>query len=67
MRGSTVAFITKYYELLQCFQHDFFLFLVFVLLFFFLKLSLSNFFFNIELIKNLALLFFSLKHCELLQ
>jgi len=34
--------------------------------FFFLKLSLSIFF-NIELIKNLALQFFSLKHYELLQ
>jgi len=42
------------------------LFLVFFLLFF-LKKFLCRFFFNIELIKNLALLFFSLKHCELLQ
>jgi hypothetical protein len=24
MWGSTVAFITKHYELLQCFQYDFF-------------------------------------------
>ena len=54
MWESTVAFITKQCELLQSFQHDFFsLFLVFVLLFF-LKNCLCRFFFNIELIKNLA-------------
>ena len=34
---------------------------------FFPKIVSVDFFFNIELIKNLALYFFSLKHCELLQ
>ena len=43
------------------------LFLVFVLLFFFSKIVSDDFFFNIELIKNLVLIFFSLKHYELLQ
>jgi len=53
MWESTVAFITKHYELLQCFQHDFFpLFLVFV---FFSEIVSVDYFFNIELIKNLAL------------
>ena len=68
MWGSTVAFITKHCELLQCFQHDFFfLFLVFVLLFFFIKLSLSIFFLILSWLRIKICNFSSLKHCELLQ
>jgi len=56
MWGSTVVFITKHYELLQCFQHDFFfLFLCFFNICFSKIISVDLFFFNIELIKNLAL------------
>jgi hypothetical protein len=56
MWGSTVAFITKHYELLQCFQHDFSLFCVFFFNIFFPKIvSVDLIFFNIELIKNLVL------------
>jgi len=66
MWGSTVAFITKHCELLQCFQHNFFfLFLVFVL-FFFLKLSISIFFKILSWLRFSFAIFF-LKHCELLQ
>jgi len=54
MWGSTVAFITKHCELLQCFQHDFFSFFGVCFVIFFLKLSLSIFF-NIEMINNLVL------------
>ena len=53
MWGSIVAFITKDCELLQCFQHDFFFCVCFVI--FFSKIISVNFFFNIELIKNLTL------------
>jgi len=45
MWGSIVAFITKHYELLQCFQHVFFSKIV----------SVDFIFFNIEFIENLAL------------
>jgi len=54
MCGSTVAFITKHCELLQCFQDDFFSFFgVYFVIFF--KNYLCRFFLNIELIKNLTL------------
>jgi len=57
MWGSTVAFITKHYELLQCFQHDFFFpfFGVCFVIFFSKIVSVDFIFFNIELIKNLTL------------
>jgi len=56
MWGSIVAFITKDCELLQCFQHGFFsLFLFFFVILFFKIVSIELIFFNIELIKNLAL------------
>ena len=56
MWGSTVAFITKHCELLQCFQHDFsFLFFCVCFVIFFYKIISIDFFFNIELIKNLTL------------
>jgi hypothetical protein len=54
MWGSTVAFITKHCEFLQCFRHDFFLFFGVSFVIFFSKIISINFF-NIELIKNLAL------------
>jgi len=53
MWGSTVAFIIKHCELLQCFQHGFF-FMLFC--YFFSKIvSVDFIFFNIELIENLVL------------
>jgi hypothetical protein len=56
MWGSTVAFITKHCELLQCFQHDFFFpFFGVCFVIFFYKIVSIDFFFNIELIKNLTL------------
>jgi len=57
MWGSIVAFITKHCELLQCFQHDFFLFfsVCFVIFFSEIVSVVVFFFFNIELINNLAL------------
>jgi len=54
MWGSTVAFIIKHCELLQCFQHGFFFPMFFLI--FFSKIKFVNFiFFNIEFIENLAL------------
>ena len=62
MWGSTVTFITKHCELLQCFQHDYFFFFWCLFCYFFSSKIVSvDFFFNIELIKNLALLFFFFK------
>jgi hypothetical protein len=55
MWGSTVAFITKHCELLQCFQHDFFSFFGVFFVIFFYKIVSVDFFLNIEMIKNLAL------------
>jgi len=71
----TIAFLTKYCGLLQCFLIWFsFLCFFFVLIFlccFFYDFSQNClywfYFLNIELFKNLVLYFFSLKYCELLQ
>jgi hypothetical protein len=54
MWGSTVTFIIKHCELLQCFQHDFFSYVFFC--YFFSKIEFVDFiFFNIEFIENLTL------------
>ena len=64
MWGSTVAFIIKHYELLQCFQHDFFSFFC---SFFPKIISVDLIFLILSWLRILLYNFFSLKHCELLQ